>query len=99
MKVWKAGKLYKVEVKVKGNHMTQKYYVDRLLLVYIDFMKEMNQEYPGSWLLQEDKDPSYGMKKSGLTQQLKDNNNIHNHKHPAQSLDLKSIEGIWNIIK
>ena len=31
---WEAKKPYQVEVKVKGNAIIQKYYIDRLLLVY-----------------------------------------------------------------
>lgn len=33
---WEALKPHKIEVKVGGNHMTQKYYTERLLPVYID---------------------------------------------------------------
>jgi transposase len=50
-------------------------------------------------LLMEDGDPSHGMKKCGVARKLKDTNWITNLKHPAQSLDLNPMEGIWNIIK
>jgi hypothetical protein len=63
---WEAGKPLRVDVKVQGNHMTQKYYVNKLLPIYVNFMYQMNREYPGPWLLQEGGDPSHGMKKEGL---------------------------------
>jgi len=54
-----------VEVKVKGNAMTQKYYVD-CLLPYIKAIESMRLIDDKPWLLQEDGDPSHGMRKRGL---------------------------------
>ena len=79
--------------------MTQIYYVDRLLLIYCDVIKAMEEIDDKPWLLQEDGDPLYGMRKPGLVQGYKAQRGIKNLSHPAQSPDLNPIEGIQNIIK
>ncbi|KAG9241699.1 histidine kinase-like ATPase [Calycina marina] len=43
---WDAGNPHDVEIKVKGNHVTKKYYVDRLLPVYVDYMRVMCEQHP-----------------------------------------------------
>jgi hypothetical protein len=96
---WEASLPHNQVVKPKGNAMTQKYYTERLLPVYISAIHKARLQDPQNWILQEDNDPSHGNKKEGLAQQLKQSNWIDNLVHPAQSPDLNPIEAIWNIIK
>jgi hypothetical protein len=99
LKEWEASKPHEVEIKVKGNAMTQKYYVERLLPIYVSAIESMREIDEKPWLLQEDGDPSHGMRKIGLAQEYKAAHKIQNLSHPAQSPDLNPIEGIWAIIK
>jgi transposase len=96
---WEASKPHPRDVKVQGNSMTQKYYVENLLPVYVDAIEKMREIDSKPWFLQEDGDPSHGIRKAGLAQEYKDAYNIKNLRHPAQSPDLNPIEGIWAIIK
>jgi hypothetical protein len=48
---WEAGKPYDREVKVKGNSMTQKYYVDRLLPIYCSAIDSMRKIDNKPWFL------------------------------------------------
>jgi hypothetical protein len=57
---WEALLPHEQVVKPKGNAMTQKYYIDRLLSVYIDAIQKARTRDPQSWILQEDSDPSHG---------------------------------------
>jgi len=89
--------------------MTQKYYTERLLPVYIQALKQLEELRPipsqttskrtSCWILQEDGDPSHGKRKNGLAQALRDEANIQSFFHPAQSPDLSPIEACWNIVK
>lgn len=99
MREWEALRPHEVEVKRGGNHMTQKYYTERLLPGFIEIIHYARSQDGGSWYLQEDGDPSHGKRKTGLAQKLKDDNWIPVYIHPAQSPDLNPMEGIWNILK
>jgi hypothetical protein len=51
--------------------MTQKYYIDRLLPVYVNALQQARFQPNGElkpWVLQEDGDPSHRKKKKGLAQ-------------------------------
>lgn len=75
--------------------MTQEYYVDNLLPIYVEAVKPMRLIDDNPWLLQEDGDPSHGIRKYGLAQEYKKAHNIQNlWDYHAQRLDLNSIEGI-----
>ena len=77
------------EVKPKGNAITQKYYVERLLPIYIKAIEDhrqlmaRNEGFPTPWVLQEDNDPSHGHKLEGLAQRLKAKHWIPTIVHPA----------------
>ena len=96
---WEAGKPHAQDVRPQGNSMTQKYYCENLLPIYIDAIQTLRAHDSTSWILQEDNDPSHGKRKEGLAQGLKRANWIPELIHPAQSPDLNPIEACWNIIK
>ncbi|KAA8574850.1 hypothetical protein EYC84_004094 [Monilinia fructicola] len=80
---WEALKSQVLKVKPKGNAMTQKYYVDKILPHYINVIEELRTTDPTvEWLLMEDGDGSHGFRKYGLAQQLRDAHNIKNLSHP-----------------
>ncbi|KIM96032.1 hypothetical protein OIDMADRAFT_20936 [Oidiodendron maius Zn] len=82
--------------------MTQKYYHDKLLPVYVNAIHKARSQPGGefkNWILQEDGDPSHGKKKKGLAQRYLQSNWIPVLRHPPQSPDLNPIEGVWNILK
>jgi hypothetical protein len=99
---WKASIGHDKEVRPKGNSMTQKYYTERLLPLYITAINKDRWDMPcfnDIRLLQEDNDPSHGTRKQGLAQRLKQDHGIKNLFHPAQSPDLNPMEACWNILK
>lgn len=51
LKDWEAQKPHKVDVKPQGNAMTQKYYAERLLPVYIEAIHNTRLQDTESWLL------------------------------------------------
>lgn len=96
---WEASLPHEVIVKPKGNSITQKYYTERLLPVYSEAINRYRIWRDGSWILQEDNDPSHGHRKVGLAQHFREANWIETIIHPPQSPDLNPIEAIWSIIK
>lgn len=96
---WEASLPHDVETKSKGNSMTQAYYVQRLLLVYLQSYNEARMmDY--NPLLQEDNDNSRGTRsKDNVVQQFKAFNWITTLFHPPQSPDLNPIEAVWNVLK
>ncbi len=92
---WEAEQPHQQIVKPKGNTMTQKYYVERLLPVYIEAIHKQQATTPDqahNWILQEDNDTSRGTRKFGLPQALRDHHQIKTLVHSAQSPDLSPIE-------
>ncbi|KAF2836094.1 hypothetical protein M501DRAFT_940693, partial [Patellaria atrata CBS 101060] len=96
---WEASKPRDVEFIPKGNSMTQEYYVKHILPTFIEAINYRCQRSPGNYFLVEDGDPSHGLRKHGLAQRVRDENNIKNLTHPAQSPDLNPIEGVWLILQ
>ena len=59
---WEAKLPHEQVVILRGNAMTQKYYAERILPVYIKAIYEARLRDPINGILQEDNDPSYGSK-------------------------------------
>jgi hypothetical protein len=82
--------------------MSQKYYCERLLPVYIEAIQKARSQdegFPNPWVFQEDNNPSHSHKKPGLAHGIKEASWIDTIIHPVPSPDLNPMEGVWNIIK
>lgn len=103
MTEWEANNPHDVEIKSKGNSMTQQYYVDRLLPIYADEIhtcRLANVQNNPYCLFQEDNDPSHGTRSTdNVVVRFKTSNWLATMYHPPQSPDLNPMEGVWNILK
>jgi hypothetical protein len=80
--------------------MTQKYYTEHLLPIYINAVQEARIFRNQEAILQEDNDPSDGTRSElNVTKQLKNDNWIPVLIHPTQSPDLNPMEAIWSILQ
>ena len=99
---WESRKPHDSEVKPKGNFMTNKYYTKKILPKLLKVVNE-HKAAGRRAVLHEDNDPSHETKglKDNLVKSFERNNNIEllKHEHSAQSPDLNSHEGVWNILK
>jgi hypothetical protein len=80
----------------QGNTMTELYYAQKILPHYVALIEELQDLRGGQkCFLLEDGDPSHGHRsRNNLPHQMRLQNDIELHPHPAQSLDLNAIEGI-----
>ena len=96
---WEAEKPHEVEVKPKGNSMTQAYYTERILPICVNAV-QASRIQRGRGILQEDGDPSHGNRSyNNVAVQYRRANWIETLNHPPYSPDLNPIEGIWSILK
>jgi hypothetical protein len=83
--------------------MTQKYYTETLLPLYINAVQKAHlRDSFKPWILQEDNDPSHSngpRSLYGLAAKLKDDNWVPCLTHPPQLPDLNPIKAYWNILK
>ncbi|KAF1812305.1 hypothetical protein P152DRAFT_397592 [Eremomyces bilateralis CBS 781.70] len=105
---WKAKLPHKVEVKQKGNSMTQEYYAKHILPANIARIEAARLHHRGSFgadvcgpllTLQEDNDPSHGTQSNNVASSLKHINWIDCLQHPSQSPDLSPMKALWGILK
>ncbi|KAF2416965.1 hypothetical protein EJ08DRAFT_708751, partial [Tothia fuscella] len=91
---WEANLPHDIDIKPKGNSMTQRYYTDNVLPHHIKHVERLVQRF-GQGYLQEDGDNSHGTRSEvNIAKQLKDAYSIKMHIHPLQSPDLNLIEAV-----
>ena len=92
-----------IEVKPKGNSMTQEYYIQKLLPYYLEELNRSKVTYRRA-IFQEDNDLSYGTisnksrKAPNVAKAFKDTNFIETMIHPTQSRDLNPQKALWGIL-
>lgn len=80
--------------------MTQVYYTERLLPVYVREIHDCRIMDDRYCILQEDNDPSHGTRSEiNVARTFKAVNWLSTLTHPPQSPDLNPAEGCWNILK
>ena len=85
----------KVEVKIKGNSMTQKYYAQHILPLHLDELDRLEAKYKQKFYFQEDNDGSHGTRSyHNPPARLKRERMAQLLWHPAQLPDLNPIESI-----
>jgi hypothetical protein len=90
----------RVELKPKGNSMTQEFYAREVLPSHIEHMKWLQEHYDHEFFFQEDNDPSHGTRSiDNAPRRVKNASGLTLLTHPAQSPDLNPIESIWQIMK
>jgi transposase len=104
---WEAEKAklpHPIDLRPKGNSMTQQYYADHILPKHIEWINRARINHYGNEIsraiLQEDNDPSHGHRSArNPPELLRQSNWIEVLEHPAYSPDLNPVEAIWAILK
>ena len=92
-----------IEVKPKGNNMTQEYYTQRLLPYYLEEFNRSKVTHKRT-IFQKDNDPFYSIisnksrKAPNVAKAFKDTNSIETMIHPIQSRDLNPQEALWGVL-
>jgi hypothetical protein len=97
---WKASLSHDSKIKFKSNSMTQIYYTERLLSVYVELIHEARVFHDRRDILQEDNDNSHDTRsKDNVVVRFKAVNWIETLYYSSQSPDLNSSKTAWNMLK
>ena len=100
VKEWNQSESAGVEIRPKGNAMTQEFYAREILPQHIERIQALQAYYKRQFWLQEDGDPSHGIRSTeNPCVRLKRAADIQSLTHPPQSPDLNPIESLWQIMK
>lgn len=100
VKEWEAYLPPQIDIRPKGNSMTQAFYTENVLKHHIDHIKKLEARYSHDIYFQEDNDNSHGTRSiQNVARSAKDSSRITTLIHPPQSPDLNPIEAIWRIMK
>jgi hypothetical protein len=99
LREWEAQNPPEIELKPKGNSMTEAFYSQCVLPIHINRIKQLEERYDRRFYLQEDNDPSHGTRSDhNVAASKKRKLGITTLRHSPNSPDLSPIESIWNII-